>query len=79
MMEECDFSTVKPSLQERFDELIAGGTNAIANLLPLLKIDSMFHRNQRQRWRVFLSRSRLPKRRFLFSELQELAELEKVH
>ncbi|MGE7761917.1 fused isobutyryl-CoA mutase/GTPase IcmF [Peribacillus sp. NPDC097895] len=33
LMEECDFSTVKPSLQERFDELIAGGTNAIAQYI----------------------------------------------
>ncbi|MFJ5750517.1 fused isobutyryl-CoA mutase/GTPase IcmF [Peribacillus frigoritolerans] len=33
LMEECDFSTVKPSLQERFDELIAGGTNAIAQFI----------------------------------------------
>jgi methylmalonyl-CoA mutase len=33
LMEECDFSTVKPSLQERFNELIAGGTNAIAQFI----------------------------------------------
>ncbi|MGE6377242.1 fused isobutyryl-CoA mutase/GTPase IcmF [Peribacillus muralis] len=33
LMEECDFSTVKPSLQERFDELIAGDTNAIAQYI----------------------------------------------
>ncbi|AOH57223.1 methylmalonyl-CoA mutase [Peribacillus muralis] len=33
LMEECDFSTVKPSLQERLDELIAGDTNAIAQYI----------------------------------------------
>ncbi|MBK5485496.1 methylmalonyl-CoA mutase family protein [Peribacillus sp. TH16] len=33
LMEECDFSTVKPSLQERFDELIAGETSAIAQYI----------------------------------------------
>ncbi|MFJ7752773.1 fused isobutyryl-CoA mutase/GTPase IcmF [Peribacillus muralis] len=33
LMEECDFSTVEPSLQERFDELIAGDTNAIAQYI----------------------------------------------
>ncbi|MFJ7683167.1 fused isobutyryl-CoA mutase/GTPase IcmF [Peribacillus butanolivorans] len=33
LMEECDFSTVKPSLQERFDELITGETSAIAQYI----------------------------------------------
>ncbi|WMX55578.1 fused isobutyryl-CoA mutase/GTPase IcmF [Peribacillus sp. R9-11] len=33
LMEECDFSTVKPSLQERFDELIAGEISAIAQYI----------------------------------------------
>ncbi|MFB7637469.1 fused isobutyryl-CoA mutase/GTPase IcmF [Peribacillus butanolivorans] len=33
LMEECDFSTVKPSLQERFEELIAGETSAIAQYI----------------------------------------------
>ena len=28
----------------------------LPNLLHSLKIDSMYHRNQRQRWRVFLSK-----------------------
>ncbi|WP_285767949.1 fused isobutyryl-CoA mutase/GTPase IcmF [Peribacillus sp. SI8-4] len=33
LMRECDFPTVKPSLQERFDDLIAGGTNAVAQYI----------------------------------------------
>lgn len=33
LMAECDFSTVKASLQERFDELIAGETSAIAQYI----------------------------------------------
>ncbi|MGE7603841.1 fused isobutyryl-CoA mutase/GTPase IcmF [Peribacillus sp. NPDC097675] len=33
LMAECDFSTVKSSLQERFDELIAGETSAIAQYI----------------------------------------------
>ena len=53
MMEECDFSTVKPSVQERFDELIAGGTNAIAQLITYAENRPMFHRNQRQRGKSF--------------------------
>ncbi|MFJ7676847.1 fused isobutyryl-CoA mutase/GTPase IcmF [Peribacillus sp. NPDC097198] len=33
LMAECDFSTVKPSLQDRFDELIAGETSAVAQYI----------------------------------------------
>ena len=33
LMAECDFSTIKASLQERFDELIAGETSAIAQYI----------------------------------------------
>ena len=33
LVAECDFSTIKASLQERFDELIAGETSAIAQYI----------------------------------------------
>ena len=33
LMAECDFSTVKPSLQDRFDELIAGEASVVAQYI----------------------------------------------
>lgn len=44
LMAESDFSTVKPSLQGRLDELIAGETNAIAQYITLAenRIDSTY-------------------------------------
>ena len=44
LMAESDFSTVKPSLQGRLDELIAGETNAIAQFITLAedRIDSTY-------------------------------------
>ena len=51
-MEECDFSTVKPSLQERLDELIASGNdNAIAQFITFAENRLDDTQNLRQQWR----------------------------
>lgn len=35
MLAECDFSTIQPSMQERFDDLLAGETGAVAQYITL--------------------------------------------